>query len=109
MRGVCYTQDSTLRVSGLLYSGPSLRELSGGNWIILWGPVVATAPETSGLGTSLYVPLLGNYSALIYIWVSPAGLWAGRCQDSYLVDSASSHMLVSKIKPCMSKYKQSIL
>jgi hypothetical protein len=24
---------------------------------------------------------------------------------SYLVDSASSHMLVSKIKPCMSKYK----
>ena len=32
-----------------------------------------------------------------------------RRQDSYLVDSASSHMLVSKIKPCMSKYKQSIL
>lgn len=31
-----------------------------------------------------------------------------RLQDSYLVDSASSHMLVSKIKPCMSKYKQSI-
>ena len=30
------------------------------------------------------------------------------CFDgSYLVDSASSHMLVSKIKPCMSKYKQS--
>ena len=28
-------------------------------------------------------------------------------QDSYLVDSASSHMLVSKIKPCMSKYKHS--
>ena len=31
-----------------------------------------------------------------------------RVYDSYLVDSASSHMLVSKIKPCMSKYKQSI-
>jgi hypothetical protein len=27
-------------------------------------------------------------------------------RGSYLVDSASSHMLVSKIKPCMSKYKQ---
>jgi hypothetical protein len=27
----------------------------------------------------------------------------------YLVDPASSHMLVSKIKPCMSKYKLSIL
>ncbi len=25
--------------------------------------------------------------------------------DSNLVDPASSHMLVSKIKPCMSKYK----
>ena len=29
-----------------------------------------------------------------------------RLNDSYLVDPASSHMLVSKIKPCMSKYKQ---
>ena len=28
-----------------------------------------------------------------------------RGRDSYLVDPASSHMLVSKIKPCMSKYK----
>ena len=27
-------------------------------------------------------------------------------KKSYLVDPASSHMLVSKIKPCMSKYKQ---
>ena len=30
-------------------------------------------------------------------------------RDSYLVDPASSHMLVSKIKPCMSKYKQILL
>ena len=29
--------------------------------------------------------------------------------DSYLVDPASSHMLVSKIKPCMSKYEQILL
>jgi hypothetical protein len=29
-----------------------------------------------------------------------------RSDVSYLVDPASSHMLVSKIKPCMSKYKQ---
>ena len=28
-----------------------------------------------------------------------------RGHDSSLVDSASSHTLVSKIKPCMSKYK----
>jgi hypothetical protein len=30
----------------------------------------------------------------------------GFCVNGYLVDPASSHMLVSKIKPCMSKYKQ---
>ncbi len=31
----------------------------------------------------------------------------GGCRkDRYLVDPASSHMLVSKIKPCMSKYKR---
>ena len=30
-------------------------------------------------------------------------------RNSYLVDPASSHMLVSKIKPCMSKYKLLIL
>ncbi len=29
-------------------------------------------------------------------------------QDSYLIDSVSSHMLVTKIKSCMFKYKQSI-
>jgi hypothetical protein len=28
-----------------------------------------------------------------------------RIEDINLVDPASSHMLVSKIKPCMSKYK----
>ena len=31
--------------------------------------------------------------------------WAGRRMTRYLVDPASSHMLVSKIKPCMSKNK----
>ena len=30
---------------------------------------------------------------------------AAKENDSNLVDSASSHTLVSKIKPCMSKYK----
>lgn len=32
----------------------------------------------------------------------------GRFEDSYLVDPASSHMLVSKIKPCMSKYARPV-
>lgn len=31
---------------------------------------------------------------------------AGVNEECYLVDPASSHMLVSKIKPCMCKYEQ---
>ena len=42
--------------------------------------------ERSGLGFPIGIPSSGT--------------------SSYLVDPASSHMLVLKIKPCMSKYKQ---
>ena len=41
-------------------------------------------------------------------WCFATSLGPVRVEDSkrsYLVDPASSHMLVSKIKPCMSKYK----
>ena len=53
-----------------------------------------------------------NFSdpAIILFWslgaIRLGGSLAVPGHDSYLVDSASSHMLVSKIKPCMSKYKQ---
>jgi hypothetical protein len=51
-------------------------------------------------------PFHHNYSSRLST-ARAAGLRVGHPpQDSYLVDSASSHMLVSKIKPCMSKYKQ---
>ena len=36
-----------------------------------------------------------------FLFPSSAGL---ACKTKYLVDPASSHMLVLKIKPCMSKY-----
>ena len=36
---------------------------------------------------------------------APCGGFSQGVYDSYLVDSASSHMLVSKIKPCKSKFK----
>jgi hypothetical protein len=64
---------------------------------------VSLAPECI---RSRCKPPLSDCSALFSgsrRWLSGPGV-----QDSYLVDSASSHMLVSKIKPCMSKYKQSI-
>ena len=40
------------------------------------------------------------------VYVPERGCGDGRSisDGSYLVDPASSHMLVSKIKPCMSKY-----
>ena len=40
----------------------------------------------------------------LWLTMGPSSL-RGVSADSYLVDPASSHMLVSKIKPCMSKYK----
>jgi hypothetical protein len=56
----------------------------GGN---TWNAEARLVPETRRLGN---VPGAG--------WDTLFGL-------SYLVDPASSHMLVSKIKPCMCKYK----
>ena len=41
----------------------------------------------------------------VWLWPPPAPAAWVRQEGSYLVDPASSHMLVSKIKPCMSKYK----
>ena len=47
-----------------------------------------------------------NYLALPLSRMSPRGCrWVALLEDSNLVDPASSHMLVSKTKPCMSKYK----
>ena len=58
-------------------------------------------PGTGHSRVTLLVHFLPSASRLVG-W----GLSGSPAQDSYLVDSASSHMLVSKIKPCMSKYKQ---
>ena len=49
--------------------------------------------------------VLNNNNLLSYLLAVVSRLQSGM-DDSYLVDPASSHMLVSKIKPCMSKYKQ---
>jgi hypothetical protein len=56
-------------------------------------PIVQRGADLSAMPVArVLVPFTGDLA-----------LWA---LGSYLVDSASSHMLVSKIKPCMSKYKQ---
>ena len=60
-------------------------------WARLWA-VSHAATSVAPRWRTLPPPAVGHI-----LWP-----WNG----SYLVDPASSHMLVSKIKPCMSKYKQ---
>jgi hypothetical protein len=91
-----------------LCGGTSFGELSGGKWMVLG----------RSSSSACWVPWTGRSSSrralLPRSKSSPSGGFPSgtsnqepaRMQDSYLVDSASSHMLVSKIKPCMSKYKQ---
>lgn len=55
-------------------------------------------------------PAVGRWrhraTAVISVFIGTRGPRAASVtEDSYLVDPASSHMLVSKIKPCMCKYK----
>jgi hypothetical protein len=57
----------------------------------LW--VAAVVPSVSRLVVGPASTLRGSDGPLLSL------------DDSYLVDPASSHMLVSKTKPCMSKYK----
>ena len=68
-----------------------------------WRPCRSLAPGSCGLG---FLPPFSELLCPIQLGSRPGA--SRGVQDSYLVDSASSHMLVSKIKPCMSKYKQSI-
>ena len=48
---------------------------------------------------------LHTHNANLVLVRSGLGAQATATTSSYLVDPASSHMLVLKIKPCMSKYK----
>jgi hypothetical protein len=74
-----------------------------------WG---ATTPPNTG-GSTVVLGVLAYRSRVVPL-PTPALLGVRLCKGrarrpeaGYLVDSASSHMLVSKIKPCMSKFKQS--
>jgi hypothetical protein len=85
-----------------------------------WTPALAPVPAAGGAAPRLAARALKHAPAAraetmrrLAIYRTSAALnKAPRCRppgrryDGYLVDSASSHMLVLKIKPCMSKYKQ---
>ena len=78
-------------------------------WGTQWGQLnrllavlVSCAPSRRGTGAWLRPATCLVHSAPSGAVPARSGAWV---EDCYLVDSASSHMLVSKIKPCMSKYK----
>ena len=62
--------------------------------------LVSKRTRVAGYGEPYGDPVLAATCFVTVAWPVPC-----YCEGSYLVDPASSHMLVSKIKPCMSKYK----
>ena len=86
-------------------------------WLkILW--VEGTSGRKNGIGNSNgSVPKNKPLTALLTArrrGQNSGSQWAARAlttreKASYLVDPASSYMLVSKIKPCMSKYKRTYI
>ena len=67
--------------------------------------VRSTTPTTVHLGPVVLSRLEDVGMRVDRACTVPCLLSARWPHDSYLVDPASSHLLVSKIKPCMSKYK----
>lgn len=63
------------------------------------------------VGTGHQPPITTQTSVLRYVRTTVGSVFdldwsrAGVDEECYLVDPASSHMLVSKIKPCMCKYE----
>ena len=71
------------------------------------GSVLSLSRKLLAVASSFTVPGRGRWRRRNTCPAATPGA-GGPCRASrsYLVDPASSHMLVSKIKPCMSKYKQ---
>ena len=96
--------------------GASPRYVGAGRWNAQWGPeekVPSLFPIQLGIESARSMAMLtyrltcslperGETATRLPGWLPRA---PRRAKGSYLVDPASSHMLVSKIKPCMSKYK----
>ena len=76
----------------------SIFRMRNSKWVR--GPRPLFAPKTS----------VRRFVRTTVVLVLTGSSWLGSCEtgvdeECYLVDPASSHMLVSKIKPCMCKYE----
>ena len=119
-RAVCRRPSPPARaLGGSLRADRPWRAIRGGKWMAASGsPVRRGVPAVVGRSVRPFQTMLhsGPPSGglgprglpVLYTWYMGPGLPRAAPRRSYLVDSASSHMLVSKIKPCMSKYKHII-
>jgi hypothetical protein len=80
-------------------------ELIGKDGILFLQPKKGPSNLTSSKKLNSYPSHLRLGLQLPFFWFRVLVSDFSEPQDSYLVDPASSHMLVSKIKPCMSKCK----
>ena len=103
MTGLCLSDSLHERIGVLPCSEPvclSVSVLQALSGVIHLSGAVSAALSLSAWGFSLFCLSLSRgfcsqvLASCLPIWLS----------DSYLVDPASSHMLVSKIKPCMSQF-----
>lgn len=74
---------------------------------------LGVGPRPRSSDATHFVPRLERRSCLVLASSAASSARRGPCvadvaQECYLVDPASSHMLVSKIKPCMSKYARPV-
>ena len=91
-----------------------VRQTSLGSEFLCWDVVFAyyrqrghfEAIQFVRFGSSiLYETCFVHFRARVCMTIGPRSDCGSTIGQSNLVDPASSHMLVSKIKPCMSKYK----
>jgi len=107
--GATSTDDDSVRAIGLGIVGKSLLVLPPG--LFSYYPVMlATASfyNDACVAARPYITLTfcsSQKGGVVHAAMSLVWACYRQCYRWYLVDSASSHMLVSKIKPCMSKYK----
>jgi hypothetical protein len=105
---------SDLRAPGFPFGFLRCRVVDRSERTVWWG-LVARRGEVASLGRAWLSSLRPAWICLLVAhppgraWFATRGsLGSSRASwvrhDRYLVDPASSHMLVSKIKPCMSKY-----
>ena len=94
--GACATPTPLTLRTHVLQPGASARFTS--LWFPLVGAEVGAARASLGRWRCGFLALLSGRA----LCAARGGAWGSA---GYLVDPASSHMLVSKIKPCMSQYK----